>query len=338
MLFLADDIGPSANGAALSTAALLVGLCFYGAASVLFFLEVARTGSSQRASLAGGIEKRSTKPPPPGSVEKRAPLLLAAGALTHFAYISNASFVARVCPIDSVHFMLSITAILAAFIYLGARFVLGRRAAAGGKRTSLDALGLLIAPLGLAFMFGTYFLGQPGGERVNRTFGPVFMVVHVLANLVGVALFVLAGAAATLYLVQERRLKQKRLGKLSNLPPLDTLDRAVHRFLIAGFPFLTMGIVSGTFWARQLEFGTPSEVMRIVFGYATWLAFALVLLLRAAAGWRGRRSAYGTIVGLCCTMAVLAIYLTRPEPLPPKPPSPHARSAESRAHDGGATT
>ncbi len=99
---------------------------------------------------------------------------------------------------------------------------------------------------------------------------------------------------------------------MKNLPPLDTLDRAEHRFLVAGFPLLTIGIVTGTFWSRQLEFGTPTEVMRIVFGYATWLLIAAVLLLRAAAGWRGRRSAYGTILGLFCALGVLVVYLTRP--------------------------
>ena len=125
-------------------------------------------------------------------------------------------------------------------------------------------------------------------------------------------LFVLAGASASLYLVQEARLKNKRLGKMKNLPPLDTLDRAEHRFLIAGFPLLTVGILTGTFWSRQLEFGNPTEIMRLVFGYATWLLIAAVLVLRAAAGWRGRRSAYGTIAGLVCALSVLVVYLTRP--------------------------
>ncbi len=44
--------------------------------------------------------------------------------------------------------------------------------------------------------------------------------------------------------------------------------------------------------------GSPDEVMRTVFGYATWLLIGVVLLLRAAAGWRGRRAACGTIAGL----------------------------------------
>ena len=130
--------------------------------------------------------------------------------------------------------------------------------------------------------------------------------------MLGIALFVLAGAAAVLYLLQERRLKSKRPGGKGQLPALDALDRAEHRFLVAGFPLLTVGILSGTFWARQLEFGTADEVGRIVFGYATWLLIASVLLLRAAAGWRGRRAAYGTIAGLLCAGMVLVFYLVRP--------------------------
>jgi ABC-type uncharacterized transport system permease subunit len=140
-----------------------------------------------------------------------------------------------------------------------------------------------------------------------------------MANLLGIALFLLAGAAAALYLVQEKRLKQKKRATLrggGNLPPLDTLDRAIHRFLVAGFLPLTLGVVTGTFWARSLETGSPDEVMRAVFGYATWLLIALVLVLRATAGWRGRRAAYGTIAGLACAAAVVIVYLVRPSAAP----------------------
>ena len=51
---------------------------------------------------------------------------------------------------------------------------------------------------------------------------------------------------------------------------------------------------------------------RTILGYATWLLIAGVLLLRAAAGWRGRRAAYGTIAGLIFAVAVLLFYVFRP--------------------------
>ncbi|WP_437898773.1 cytochrome C assembly family protein [Sorangium sp. So ce124] len=293
----------------ISGISFALALLFYSAASALFFLDVAR--SRARLPSAGdlaGLFGAGGRVHEPGArpsaalaapTSRHAPLLLGLGALGHATYVTLASFVARVCPVHSVHFMLSVASLLAIGVYLVAR-----------RRFRVDALGLLIGPLGLAFLLGTFFLGKPHPEP---KFSPLFIAAHIMANLLGIALFLLAGASAALYLVQEKRLKQKRhVERMGNLPPLDTLDRAVHIFLSAGFPLLTLGIVTGTYWAHRLEMGNTEEVMRAIFGYATWLLIALVLLLRAAAGWRGRRAAYGTIAGLACAGAVLVIYLVRP--------------------------
>ncbi|WP_437336983.1 cytochrome c biogenesis protein CcsA [Sorangium sp. So ce394] len=293
----------------ISGISFALALLFYGAASALFFLDVARSRARLPSSgelprlLGGGAHAHDPAARPSATAAARAsrhaPLLLGLGALGHATYVTLASFVARVCPVHSVHFMLSVASLLAIAVYLVAR-----------RRFRIDALGLLIGPLGLAFLLGTFFLGKPHSEQ---KLSPLFIAAHVMANLLGIALFLLAGAAAALYLVQEKRLKRKRhVERMGGLPPLDTLDHAVHRFLIAGFPLLTLGIVTGTYWAHQLEMGSTEEVMRAIFGYATWLLIALVLLLRAAAGWRGRRAAYGTIAGLACAAAVLVIYLVRP--------------------------
>lgn len=288
---------------ALSTVTFALALLLYAASSGLFYLDVARSTRKESRTTGSSHAPESTSrlstsiPPPPNEL---APKLLAAAALGHLGYVAFASFVAHVCPVHSVHFFLSVASLFATTAYL---FLRGR--------FRISALGLLVSPLGLAFLLGTYFLGKPAPEpKVN----PVLLTLHVLSNLLGVALFMLAGGAAALYLVHERRIKEKKrhTGRMNNLPPLDTLDHAVHRFLLAGFPLLTLGIISGTYWAQKIEAGSPEEVMRTIFGYATWLFIAGVLLLRAAAGWRGRRAAYGTIAGLVCAATVLVIYLVRP--------------------------
>jgi ABC-type uncharacterized transport system permease subunit len=292
---------------ALAKATFALALLFYSASSVLFFQDVARhrggpggPRSLGKEALSDGGSKGPLGRIDAAPARSLAPLLLGLGAMSHGAYVSIASFVAHVCPVHSVHFLLSVASLLAAGVYLIAR-----------RRFRIEALGILVGPLGLAFLMGTYFLGEPDpGPKLS----PLFIAAHVLANLLGVALFLLAGGAAALYLVQEKRLKQKRpAGRIANLPPLDTLDHAEHRFLVAGFPLLTLGILTGTFWARHLEMGSMDTVMRMVLSYATWLLIALVLLLRAAAGWRGRRAAYGTIAGLACAAAVIVLYLVRPE-------------------------
>jgi ABC-type uncharacterized transport system permease subunit len=266
---------------ALSSVSFAAAVLFYGAASTRFYLEIAR-GKTQEASATGA-------------------LLLGIGAATHACYVVIASFVAHVCPVHSVHFILSMAVLFAAFAYLIAR-----------TRFRIHALGLVIAPLGLVITLGTFFLGTASPDaRLPAS----FIGFHVFANLVGEALFFLAGCAAVMYLVQEKRLKNKKtvlLEKQSGLPPLDSLDKAVHRFLIAGFPLLTLGVATGTVWAKKLEGGSTDEILRAVFGYLTWLLIAGVLLLRGLAGWRGRRAAYGTVAGFACALVVLLVYLFRP--------------------------
>lgn len=283
---------------ALSLLSFGLAVLLYGASSALFYLDIARQKGAAPASLR---VPRPLAGAAPVTARPIASTLLGAGALGHATYVSLASFVAHVCPIRSVHFLLSVASLFATGAYLALR-----------RRSRIDALGLLVAPLGLAFLLGTYFLGKPEAEP---KLSPMFITLHVMTNLLGIALFLLAGGAAALYLIQEKRIKQKRIGAFAgNLPSLDALDHAVHRLLVAGFPLLTLGIITGTYWAQKLEKGSPDEVMRAIFGYATWLLIAGVLLLRAAAGWRGRRAAYGTLAGLVCAAAVLVIYLVRPGP------------------------
>jgi ABC-type uncharacterized transport system permease subunit len=266
---------------AVSYAAFAVATVAYAMSATLFYLEVAREAKSDER-----IDRAATR-------------LLGLGAVMHAAYVIIASYVMRVCPVHSVHFILSIASLLATGTYLVAR-----------RRFRIHALGLLVAPLGLVVTLGTFFMGRGAPDR---SLPASFIGFHVFANLVGSALFLLACGAAVMYLVQDKRLKQKRaLPGGGALPPLDALDRAVHRFLLAGFPLLTLGVITGTVWAHKLESGTLAELFRSLLGWAAWFLVAGVLTLRVAFGWRGRRSAYGTLAGFACAAMVLLFYLVRP--------------------------
>lgn len=238
----------------------------------------------------------------PGSERgmKIAPRLLAVGAVMHGLHIIVASAVAHVCPVEGIHFSMSVVSLLVCVAYLVMR-----------TRARIDVVGAFVAPLALTSLLASRFVGG-GALEPGPRFRSALLPLHVTMNLLGVALFSLAFAAALAYLVQEKQLKKKRLeGIFQRLPPLDSLDKAEHRFLLAGFPLLTVGIVTGTFWAKRVEEGGTAEIARAAFGYITWLLFAAVLLLRAAAGWRGRRAAYGTIAGFGFAVLVLILYLLR---------------------------
>jgi len=228
-----------------------------------------------------------------------APRLVAIGVPLHAAQIVVSSLVLRVCPVQGIHFALSVSSMLAAGVYVVAR-----------RRYRIDVVGAFVAPLALTFLLASRLVGASVADA--RPFRSAILPFHVAANLLGVALFTLAFAAAVAYLVQERRLKQKRLdGVMQRLPPLDALDKAEHRFLIMGFPMMTIGILTGTLWAKEVEAGGAAEIARAGFAYLSWGLFGLVLAMRAAAGWRGRRAAYGTIAGFGFAVLVLVLYLVR---------------------------
>ncbi|MDX1410854.1 MAG: cytochrome c biogenesis protein CcsA, partial [Nitrospirales bacterium] len=80
-------------------------------------------------------------------------------------------------------------------------------------------------------------------------------------------------------------------------PPLDSLDSLNQRSILLGFPFLTLGILTGALSA-QLTLGTylswnPEQILALV----TWIFYFAVLLGRVTVGWRAKKAAYLTIVG-----------------------------------------
>ncbi len=245
--------------------------------------------------LVGGPRAQSTL------FATTAPFLLGLGACMHAAHIGVTSFALRVCPVESVHFSMSVLAVFVAATYLFVR-----------RRFQLNALGAVVAPFALTFLLASRFAFSRLGETANPV-RRVLLPFHIAANVLGIALFTLAFAAAVTYLFQERQLKRKEFGGLfRRLPPLEALDRAEHQLLLAGFPLLTLGILTGTVWARGIELGDSASIARAIFGYASWALFAAVLLARAAAGWRGRRAAYGIVAGYSFTLVVILIYLLRP--------------------------
>jgi ABC-type uncharacterized transport system permease subunit len=275
---------------AIANALFVATALLYLAASVLFIGDLAGVGRAGGAS--GGVTGTFAR------AARFAPLLVAIGVPCHAAQIVVWSLVLRVCPVEGIHFALSVASMLACLAY-----VLGR------LRFRMDAVGAFVAPQALAFLLASRFVGPAvdGEPRLRSALLPF----HVASSLFGIALFTLASASAVAYLLQERHLKRKQLEGADRLPPIDALDRAEHQFLVAGFPLLTIGILTGTIWAREVQAGGAADVARAALSYAAWALIAGVLLLRAAAGWRGRRAAVGTILGFGLTMLVLFFYLMR---------------------------
>jgi cytochrome c-type biogenesis protein CcsB len=160
----------------------------------------------------------------------------------------------------------------------------------------LMVLGSFIAPLAACLMIISSTI--PGADvHIKPIFRSVWLSIHVGTIFVGNGLFAMTFVAAIMYLLQEYHIKKKKLGSLySRLPSLEALDSINYYALIYGFPFLTIGMITGAIYA-QYALGTywqwdPKEVWSLI----TWLFYAALLHERLAVGWRGRRAAIMAIV------------------------------------------
>ena len=114
----------------------------------------------------------------------------------------------------------------------------------------------------------------------------------------GDAIFFAGFLVSIVYLIAEKGVKKKRKGDISDrLPSLETLDRINYKCMSYGFPFLTLGIITGSLWA-ELAWGSywnwdPKETWSLI----TWIVYAILIHNRLTIGWRGRRTAYLMIAG-----------------------------------------
>lgn len=222
--------------------------------------------------------------------------MLAGATLLHLTHFFVITANAKTCPVDEIHEATSLMALVASAIFL---FV--------SRVKKLEVIGAFVAPQALAAILAARFVGAVDTTPVKTTVLPL----HVTSILLASAFFAIASALAATYLLQEKQLKSKKTGGLLHrLPALDVLDRASHRFLLAGFPLLTIGILTGLLWVGRVSGGGFGAV-RQVLAYSAWILFAVVLLMRSAGGWRGRRAAWGTILGFGCACVVYLVYLVR---------------------------
>ena len=128
-----------------------------------------------------------------------------------------------------------------------------------------------------------------------------------MAALLGYAALLFTAAAAVVYLIQERQLKQKLSKPAYRLPPLGTLDDLISQSLGVGFACLTVGIVLGSIWAF-VEMGTRwIGDGSVTISFVTWLVYLALVFFRVTAGWRGRKTAILSIVALvCCAVTWVA--------------------------------
>jgi cytochrome c-type biogenesis protein CcsB len=98
--------------------------------------------------------------------------------------------------------------------------------------------------------------------------------------------------------------KEKTTESLREL--METFDSLSYRILGLGFPFLTIGILSGAVWANEAWGSYWSWDPKETWALLTWLVFAIYLHTRISKGWTGEKPA---IIASCGFFVVWICYL-----------------------------
>jgi len=159
-----------------------------------------------------------------------------------------------------------------------------------GCRPRFRLLGLSVMPLVFA-LFVVARVGGGTGTGHHSDYGNLFLVLHVGLVLAAFAGFTLAAGLAGLYLVEERRLKQRAADILRlRLPSLVVLERLTMRTIAVSLPLLTLGLIAGFVRLRDRGGGVDALMGATI---AAWAIYAAFLGLRPT----GRTGAHLALAG-----------------------------------------
>ncbi len=218
--------------------------------------------------------------------ERLGKAFLIGGFAVHFASLLIRYFLAGYTPVTNLHESLSFFALCTAgfFIFL--------------KRVyRVEMLGSVVLPVVSLMLIWAITLPDDI-KPLPPVLASFWLPIHTSFAFIGNAIFFTGFLVSIVYLILEGRIKRKRIDPISGrFPSLETLDRINYKCMSYGFPFLTLGIITGSLWA-ELAWGSywnwdPKETWSLI----TWIVYAILIHNRLAIGWRGRKTAYMMIAG-----------------------------------------
>ena len=157
--------------------------------------------------------------------------------------------------------------------------------------------GAFVMPF--ALLVHTYaLLILPPTARLAEPLAPAlrspWFGLHILGVLIAYGFFAVACGTGLLYLCASVALARENVGIF---PPLEVIDGLNYRAVAYGFPWLTVGLAAGSWWAWR-AWGSywrwsSAEIWILV----PWMIYAVPLYLRKSSHWSARCSALFSTLG-----------------------------------------
>ena len=203
---------------------------------------------------------------------------LLVGLGLHYLALLARSRLIHAVPYDDLFGSLSLFAWLLAFTYLCLEAIHRRRA---------------VGPFVLPIVIGVFLLAHlPEARPVKAppAQGPLF-AFHVTLNILAYSAFAISFVLSIIFLVQNWRLRNRKLGVVGwRFPALDVLERMTRSSVLIGCVSLGAGMTAGLIWAHRLEGqywdGDPKVIVTVLI----LLIYVGYTLLSRTAAWRGARA------------------------------------------------
>jgi len=147
-----------------------------------------------------------------------------------------------------------------------------------------------------------------------------WIAFHVVMLLAAYAALLFSMLSSFLYLIQEKRLKNKDWAKagvtarpktrprgfLTWLPPLATMDQIAQSTLMLGFFCMTAGLAAGSLIAQEQVGIRYFSDPKVVLSFVMWGLYVAILFIQRDTGLRGRRAAWlssGVFAVMLCVWA-----------------------------------
>lgn len=205
-------------------------------------------------------------------------LLLAAGLVTHYFVLLERSEGAHTVPYHDLYGAMSLFGWLLALTYLGLEFYHRQR-----------SVGALVLPFILAFFVAAH-LAPADKLSPPDAHGPTF-AFHVALNILAYAAFTLSCVLSLTFLIEERFVRNHRLGDVVwRLPPLELLERMSQSSVLIGLVCITIGTAFGFLWVYRLSnkysFYDPKYAITLL----VLILYAVYFRLARTTAWRGARA------------------------------------------------
>lgn len=205
--------------------------------------------------------------------------------VSYTLYLIFRGFIIRHFPVTSVHEGLVLLCLLLGILFL-----------VFFHKYKLKVVGVFLAPLATFFSLIALLMKQPPMPVLN-TLQSFWLPIHVGSIFIGNALFSLSFVFSVVYIIENFRLKKKKFDNFGKqFPSLTTLDNINYMCIVYGFPFMTLGMITGAIWAQYAVGSYWNNDPKEIWSLITWMLYAAILHCRLISGWRGKKIAVFSIV------------------------------------------